>query len=324
MDNAILLSDLDAQGWDILNCTLLEAENVIDTTDSRMSDKRAVPPASVTDQSVAKGAGIKQSKIALNGAIPVQWLGQSAGMAAQGDLVERSLNKNAPNGYAGIDSVSGKMPSGSVPVSGTGTLTSVAFAFPPEFFVDQSVPGSPAVHWTAVPPESWLGVNPANAAAGMIYPRFNRVPFDASMVPALDSSKIASGVLDLERLPTSAVLSAPGDGTDGHTSDYYARDGTYKSMSEPVSYQPTLPGLAITVLGYAGSTAKVNVTSSRPGVILFGNIDPSTPDLLIEIVTQPINVPAFYFLKVYSARIGWNNSPVVTYQIPENPMPPTP
>src|SRR5580765_1531120 len=98
LDNAILVSDLDADQHKILNLP---------------SDQPLPAPIiqdnSISDRHVNTAAGIVQSKLNLNGSIPSGWLGTVAGTAAAGDLAEYAANKGANNGYASLDS-SGKIP----------------------------------------------------------------------------------------------------------------------------------------------------------------------------------------------------------------------
>src|SRR4029077_4156927 len=108
-------------------------------------------------------------------------------------------------------------------------------------------------------------------------------------------------------------------GMEGHESDYYARDGTYKPM-KATSYQPTLPDPAITVASYQSGVANINLTSSKSGVTFFANSNPTLPDTFIEVTKQPLKAAPGKFLSVYTAKIGWSNSNIVTYENPMSPL----
>src|SRR5262252_2213890 len=141
LESAKLATDLDANLFAFLNLGAVSPPppNLAPSTDPRLTDAREPLPGSVTDASVAVGAGIVQSKLNLDGNIPPAWLGFGSGFAAPGDLVEYVANKGQPNGYASLDS-GGKIPAGQVPTAvGTGTVTSIGITMPAQF----SISGSP-------------------------------------------------------------------------------------------------------------------------------------------------------------------------------------
>lgn len=319
LDNGFLNTDLEADGFNILNCNMLEAGNLLSSDDLKLNDSRTPPNGSVTDASVADDAAIVQSKLSLNGPISTWWLGSSDTTAARGDLVERLSRKNTPNGYAGLG-LDGKLPSGSVPLSGTGTVTELKLQFPHEFAVITAVSTGIwtfGASWAAVNPNSWFG-NPGNVAAP---PTFNDSELPSSLIPNIDASVFTSGTFDPAVLPVAVGVGAshaPGitpydDGT-GLGSDYLARDMTFKPTATPIAYQPSIPAPSITILSYIGPVAMVTLTGIPDGANLFYSVgDP----VFTEITDLPIQVSIGSTIMVYSAKTGYNNSGVVKYTIPD-------
>ena len=70
LDNALLLTDFDANNFRILNLGDTFIPNLVDTNDPRLSDPRPVTDSSVTDAKVASDADIQQSKLNLDGDMP--------------------------------------------------------------------------------------------------------------------------------------------------------------------------------------------------------------------------------------------------------------
>ena len=116
LDNGIMVTDLDANNLRILNLAHISPPpiDLVTTDDPRLSDARVPLDGSVTNSSVAPTALIDQSKLNLNGDIPLIWLGLDATHAAPGNLVEYLTNKGVPNGYAELDGT-GKVPGRSAP-----------------------------------------------------------------------------------------------------------------------------------------------------------------------------------------------------------------
>src|ERR1043165_1644705 len=128
IENGKLVTPLDCNGKIILNVKSVSPlpPGVIDTTDSRLSDKRNPVDGSVTDASVAATANIVQSKVNLDGTMPSAWIGSGSNQAAQGDLVERVANKGSNSGYVALDA-NGQLAVGNLPSTGPeiGTVTMV-------------------------------------------------------------------------------------------------------------------------------------------------------------------------------------------------------
>src|SRR4029077_17857512 len=124
----------------------------------------------IDDASVAENAGIVQSKLSLDGTIPLTWLGNTSTTAAQGDLVQLVAAKDQPNGYVSLTG-GGKLPTGSVPLSGTGTITELSFELPTELalVIDTSTNvWTFESLWAAQNPETWFG----NISGGADVPTF--------------------------------------------------------------------------------------------------------------------------------------------------------
>jgi hypothetical protein len=203
-------------------------------------------------------ATIEQSKLALNATIPAAWLGNTDNTAAQGDLVESVAGKDAVNGYAALG-VNGKINTGKVPLSGSGTVTELKMTFPPELDII-----SPDLStnvwmftglWAAVNPGTWFG----NVGASPAAPKFNPDLLPVALMPNLDASKFTSGTFSLDRLPFAVGVGGshasgmlPDPSPDGHMHDYLARDMTFKSCRasyprSPRSLLPPLPWCPIPV-----------------------------------------------------------------------------
>jgi hypothetical protein len=333
-DNAVLLTDLDAQGFDLVNVGFLDENNLVTNDDIRLYDPRPVLDGSVTDDSVSEDANIVQSKLSLNGTIPAAWLGAvnttEYPIAARGDLPEKIASKNVANGYPGLDA-NGRMLASTVPPGpGSGTLSSISLLVPDGMFVRGGA-GPPAVifdvFWYSVQPICWFGINATTPVHA--YPSFNVDPFPSTFVPNLSGTNFATGTFDTDQLPVAigvggthspGVVPDPGNVRDGQPGDYLARDMTYKPMSTGIAYQPTLTGPSITFLYYEGLNAMVYLTSTIPGVSLFYSLNNG---VFTQIQNQQgFLVPAGTHLSVYAAKIGWNNSTIFTDIIPDPPEPP--
>lgn len=323
IDNGLLVTDLNANHFRILNSGSITPPppNLVATTDPRLSDARAPMDGSVTDASISDTAGIVQSKLNLNGDIPLVWLGLDATHAAPGSLVEYLSNKGVPGGYAGLDGT-GKVPPAQLPDDiGTGTVTSVDLVMPADFSVagnPVTTSGTITVTWASVADGTWFG----NATGSSAVPAFTTDPIAASMVPPLPASKITTGTIDTARLPiavgvgsSSASGLVPDPGPSGDPTDYLARDMTYKSVpSIGPSYQPKADSPVLTPLS-TGSSVKVQITCPLVGVSLFYRISPAT-DYAPAPASLTVTVLSGQTLNVYSARAGYNNSDIATYTNP--------
>lgn len=332
LENALLDSDLDANGYNIKNIGALDPvpSNLALTTDIRLSDARVPLDGSVTDASVAAGAAIAQSKLSLNGQIPPAWLGATATTAAQGNLAEYLTNKGQPNGYAELDG-SGKVPALQLPTGiGTGTVTSVGLTMPAAEF---SVGGSPvtgngtlAVTWANQSDQSWFG-NKSGAPAA---PQFYTTALPVSLIPDLDAAQVTSGTFDAALLPVMVALGVghapgavpdPGDGTGGAlATDYLARDATWKAApSIGPTYQPLVPDPTINHSSEAVGEQKISVTESVTDAAIFYSVTSAATGFAEFPTIGYYSLPGGDTIWVYAAHQGYNNSNVVSYT---NPNPP--
>ena len=299
--------------------------NLVVTTDPRLSDARAPLDGSVTNASVAANAAIVQSKLNLDGLIPMSWLGTTATTAAQGNLAEYFANKGQPNGYASLDGT-GKVPVAQLPVgAGLGTVTSVQLTMPGQFTVTGNpitVAGTLGVTWNSIVGLSWFG----NVNASSLPPSFSSAPLPVSLIPSLGTTKIVSGVFDIARIPLAvgvgpshAAGAAPDPGSTGSVFDYLARDMTYKQIPAfGPGYQPVVPdpNLAIN----AGPPPYlVSITSSLSGVSLFYSINQPTSGFTPVPGNGQITLQSGQTAYVYGALVGYTNSNIVQIRAPTAP-----
>lgn len=325
LDTAKLNTDLEADGFNLLNVAALDPvpSNLALSTDPRLTDNRVPLDGSVTNDSVAAGANIAQSKLALNGQIPLAWLGATATTAAQGNLAEYAANKGQPNGYAALDG-SGKVPAGQIPTEvGTGTVTSVGLTMPSQFGVTGSPVtgnGTLAVAWNNVSDKSWFGNNEGASAA----PRFYTTPIPIQLFPDLDASIITSGTFDPLRLPVAAGLGPghasgaapdPGDGTGGAlATDYLARDMNYKpAPTLSPSYQPVIASPTITPSGAITGPVMVSAQDTVAGVTFFYSLTSDATGFAEMPAVGYVTLDAGATIWVYAARQGYTNSAVVDF-----------
>jgi hypothetical protein len=238
LDNAVMVTNLDAAGFQIVNLGALSPipADLVLTTDPRLSDARAPLDGTVTNASVSPAAAIVQSKLSLDGVIPAAWLGATSTTAARGDLAEFKSNKGIANGYASLDGA-GHVPASQIPPGvGTGSVTSVALTMPAQFAITGSpvtTAGTLGITWNPVGALSWFG-NPSGAAA---VPTFQATPIPVGLVPGLDAAKIISGILAAVRLPEAVGVGAghakgavPDPGATGDPDWYLCRGMTYKPL----------------------------------------------------------------------------------------------
>ena len=332
LENAALSTDMDCRNFEILNIGHFVPNPpppLVAIDDPALSDQRPVPAGSVTDTSVSVTAGISQSKLALNGVIPTPWLGNSPIQAAQGNLVQFVSPKGATSGYTPLDST-GRIPSTYIPASlssGTGSVTSVAFAPP----INTALSGSPitgagtfAVTWTGQPSPSWLGGN-----AGF-KPTFLSGPVPTAFIPSLAASAFTTGVFNAALLPAAVgvgssnaqgAVPTPGElDATAHPQDYLARDLTWKSITATVAYQPQVPAVQITLVNYYLSQAYVTLSNTLGGASIFYELTPDggTTGAVIEVDKTPLTILVDQGTRIdaYAAKAGYNLSPISTYIVP--------
>jgi len=324
IDNGILLTDLDANHFSILNIGSITPPppNLVATDDPRLTDSRTPLDGSVSDASVSGSASIVQSKINFNGTIPPSWLGTDDTHAAQGDLVEYLTNKGIPGGYAGLDGT-GKVPVGQLPDDiGTGTVTSVDLVMPADFTVAGNPvtgTGTITVDWATVPDGTWFG----NSAGVSAVPSFNTGPITESMVPPLPASKITTGTIDTARLPAAVGIGpssssgiVPDPGAVGDPTDYLGRDMLYHSVpSIGPNYQPQVPSPVLTIAGTGIPDATITVSNDLPHTAFFYRISPDT-DYAEMPTSMTVKVLSGQTLDVYGAKAGYNNSDIASYSQP--------
>lgn len=328
LQEAYLNSDFDAALFDLKNVGLVDPvpSNLAASDDSRLTDDRVPLDGSVTNASVAAGAAIDQSKLALDGNIPTAWLGTGATQAAQGDLAEYLSNKNQSNGYPGLDS-GGKILSAQLPAAvGTGTVTSIALTMPAEF----SITGSPvtgagtlAAAWVAVADNSWFG----NKSGGAAVPQFYNSALPAVLIPGLDAAKVISGLFAVARLPLAAGLgvghaagAAPdtGDGTAGAlATDYLARDMTYKAFPAiGPAYQPTVATPTINASTNPTGDKTISFEDTVEDVTFFYSTTSGAAGFAEVPDAGYITLAPAATVWVYAARAGYNNSAIANYTNP--------
>jgi len=88
---------------------------------------------------------------------------------------------------------------------------------------------------------------------------------------------------------------------------------TYKTMVTPISYQPTLPDPAITLQSYYRSNAYIIITQNVHDTTTFYALD---SDPFQEVIGLPLLVPQGTTVRSYSAKVGSNDSNIVSYLVP--------
>lgn len=335
LEDAALENDLDCQNYVLQNVRALYPvpPGLVAIDDPTLYDPRVPPFGSVTDESVSPTAGIVQSKLNLSDTMPAVWLGLAAENAAPGDQVERLSRKGVPNGYAALDA-SGRIPSSAVPATGVlGTINSIGLSMTPELNVAGSpitVSGDFTVSWKDAPDQSWLGVNGATDLSGELKPSFvaNLVP--PGMVSDLDASQFTSGIFDRERIPVAVGMGVgastgivPDPGDEGLPSDYLGRDMEWHTFAVADATMPTCPAPLITLDSWSEAEVLVTVRSTLPGSSLFIRINNSQfkqskiehHDKLFPDVHDTISVQDGDIVWAYSARAGYNNSPVNNWRV---------
>lgn len=318
IENGQLATDLDAKTFSIVNlgAILPMPPNLAPSDDPRLSDARAPLDGSVTDASVAAGAGIAQSKLSLDGDIPSAWLGNSSTTAAAGNVAEYVANKGMPNGYASLDG-SGRVPLSQIPGGvGLGTITSIGLTMPVEFQVSGSPitsgAGTFSVVWnTTIPNLSWFG----NNSGAPSIPQFYTTPIPNALIPPLGANQVVSGQFNPVLIPVflygagSHAGAAPDPGSSGNPTDYLARNGSYvavPTLGPP--YQPQLPAPTLTYSG-SGSNRQVIVANTVAGVTSFYSVSGAGGPYQEVPSVGYFPLPAGQSW-VYSSRPGYANSPI--------------
>lgn len=344
LENPKLANELDFNGFDLKNAGDFTPapSNLVSSDDTRLTDGRPVPNDSVTDESVSPVAAIQQDKLDLDGDIPVPWLGDGSGEAAQGDLVERITNKGVAGGYAALDS-NGRIATADLPTTGpdTGTLSEVGLSMPSlEFDVTVKTVNSGAGTLTAVwqdqPDNSWFGVfGPVGMVSPMDRPSFLTKQIPPSIIPDLDAAKFTTGTFPVSMFPVvvgmgvghmQGLLPDPGLTVDdtGDPTDYLGRDGTWKRVNTDNPIQPQVPNVQITLLSYFNGQARIRLYCPlKNSLIFYLALNP-----LADPPPQPYNETAnptvilvnpFYTVVAYAAKAGYNNSSITNFTVPQHP-----
>lgn len=354
LDNAILLSDLDANGHKVLNLP---------------SDQPLPPPiipdGTITNLQIAASAAIAQSKLNLTGTIPSGWLGTTSTTAARGDLAEYIANKGVASGYASLDGT-GKVPTAQLPASaGTGTVTSVAVT------AANGISGSVAdpTHDAAIT-LSLGSITPTQinitGTAGAGYLNLFQQSSDSTgytnlkiwadtggkfsfassggtnsqiikfTAPALSATRTytwpdKSGMVQMDSDIPTAMVGVGGShkgglvtdtGASGASTDYLARDATWKSaatFSAP-TYQPVCPAPLIFPSGNTTGSKSVTLgDSGSPGAALFYHLENADGPFIPANTSTVILLFPGQAMYAYMARLGFTNSTMASYTNP-NPL----
>jgi len=242
-------------------------------------------------------------------------------------LVQPTSEKDQINGYVSLG-VDGKLPTGSTPTSGTGTLHQIDIAFPASEVTTitdddtdvQVITG----FWSAQDAETFFG----NFSGASALPTFEYRVFPVDLIPGFDASRITSGTFTTDQLPmaqgvgvdhSAGLLPDPSNNDVDSTAqptDYLGRDILYHAMQTMVNYQPQIPAPSLSIQTYFQDKAYVNITTSLPGATLFYK---TTADTFIEVTKLPILVSVGASISAYAASAGYNNSDITVYTVPPTP-----
>lgn len=334
-----LNTDIDFAGFRILNSGdwVPVPPSITALNDVRLDDTRPVPTGSVTKEKVFVNAGIEQSKLLLDGVIPPSWLGNANGKAAQGNLVEQIANRGTINGHVELDA-DGRIKVADLPSTGpqTGTVTKVGLQVPPGLLQTQppvTTAGALITVWDTEPPESWFGVDgTASLDQPTTTPSFISSPVPSALVPDLAATIFTTGSFDPSFLPKAKGLGAghaigllpdPMMQDEGHFDDYLGRDMIWKTMRQDVPYQPMLPDVQLTFLGYYRDQANVSMFCPQKGSDLFyltfnpEGLPPVIPSFMATSNPATILITPGWVVQAYAAKAGWNNSNMAKYMPPQ-------
>jgi hypothetical protein len=325
LNNAILTSDMDADGHKILNLPI---------------DQPLPPPV-------------------FGASIPPTWLGTTSSTAAQGNLAEYLSHKGAASGYASLDS-GGKVPSAQIPAGvGTGSVTNVSIttangvsgtvtnptttpaislslgAISPS---STSITATNGSGFIALASQSVDATAPAVGGAKIWLDDSGRLKFGSSgtlwvgLATGLFTSAHVAAFPDkngtfayTDDVPTAMVGvgtghkggTVPDTGSSGDPTNYLARDGTWKTTGTftAPSYQPVAPTPLI--FPSTNTTGARNLTFGPNGVAgsaIFYSLS-ATSDFH-SYSGASASLPAGATMYVYQAVLGWTNSAMASYTNP--------
>ena len=348
LDNAVLGNDLDCQNFDLRNVALMlpPPANLVGIDDPRLSGPRAVPDGSVTDESVNATAGIVQSKLNLNGVIPAAWLANvlssaSDRLAAKGNLTEHAANKDAINGYAGLDADGKATTVGFTAGAATGNVTSIGMIVPDPFFMTGSPivgSGTLTADWKACPHNAWFGSDGTLDFQHheFIYPFYVTDHIESNLLGGQPASKFTSGTFARARLPQAKWVASgslhnrgviPDPGT-GPADMYLGRDMTWRHfvVNDPaLVYQPVVDDVTIVLDWWEPGKAHITIRSLVKGSVLFYRvtaegdthlgfheaIHEDTPDDIH--ITLAVN--EHDFIEAYASKAGYTNSDIEEWEV---------
>ena len=357
LENAELSTDLDCQNFDIRNVIAMEPvpDGLVGLNDPRLTGGRQPVDGSVTDYHVNATAAIDQSKLNLNGGIPLKFTGTAAGRAARGNLVERLVNKGAPNGYAALGS-DGKISAAHfTPGDAIGALTSIGITVKVPLHVHPAQitsSGTFVFTWDHPSTHAWFGSDGTVDFQHheFIYPFFVTHPFNVEMF-SLPCSKFTGGIFPYRRFPvalgvgvppvppsTSRKGYVPNPGASGPTM-YLGRDMLWHHfvINDPnLVHQPPVPDVTIVLDWWekheptgddpALVKARVTIRSLLKDAHLFYRVIPQHiihPDPFQEANYDDtpgdahitIEVDEFETIEAYAAKQGYNNSDIETWTV---------
>jgi hypothetical protein len=346
LNDAILVSDMDAAGHKILNLPV----------------DQPFPLLALTDANIANDANIAQSKLNLNGAIPASFIGTTSTTAAQGDLAEYVANKSQANGYASLDG-DGKIPSAEMPVlAGTGTVTNMSVV------TANGISGSVATSTTTPAVTLTLGnITPdsvtVNGTGGAGFLLLRDQTSDAtvtgqtklwsnsignlcytSLGTATHTAKFTfspmtathtynfpntTGTLAMTSDLATAMVGVGGShkgglvidtGASGSATDYLARDASWKAIpgAGAVTYAPTVATPILSPSANSSGPRTVSISDATGGVNIFYNVGSSTTPFTFY-PGGTVSVTGGVTIYSYAARAGYNNSAMASYTNPNAP-----
>lgn len=355
LEDAILGNDLDCQNYSLLNIGAMVPvpDNLVAVDDPRLDGGATPLDGSVTNESVAATAGIDQSKLNMNGAIPAAWLSSSLELAAPGNLAEYHSRKGAPNGYAALDADGKIAASHFTPGDAIGSVTAVGLNFmtPLRNFGPDIITGSGTfdVRWkTNTPGLCWFGwdgtIDPQHP--DIFRPFYVANQLVGGMVSGLPCSKFTSGVFARSLCPVARGLGefhrrgmVPDPGATGAKGMYLGRDMNWHHfvVNDPaLAHQPKVPDVTIVLDWWEPHIPKlhdptlvkahVTIRTLLNGASLFYRVTPQDDDTPLPFqmalhkktpddVHITLEVNDHDFIEAYASKTGYNNSDIEQWEV---------